>query len=294
MADKNVTTASFGFKLDGESEIEITTLTNALNALNELVTETASSCYPGSECQLKAVATKQGSFYIDLSVVAATLDSLFTRDNITIAFGLVACIKTMLDIKAHIKNKEPKKVEKKENALEVKNSEGATKKFNIDASAFFSNCNIEKAIVNFINAADANPEVTGISIYTKDDASVVRIPRSDFTDMNEPIIENMVRNSVSSESVEVLYVKQPDFLGKSQWVFMRDRRIPANILDYVWLAKYQARQIPPLVPGSQMRVRLLAKLQLGEDGMPIPNHVSYDVLEVLDVIDPEPSNQFRL
>ena len=96
-------------------------------------------------------------------------------------------------------------------------------------------------------------------------------------------MEDMITREVTSaESIMLLKVKQPDFLGEAQWKFkFGTKLIDAKILDEEWLRDYHSRKFV-LQPGDSIRARIHCEVAYGYNNEPIRER--YEVQKVIDIL----------
>ncbi|MCK9438041.1 MAG: hypothetical protein M0Q12_12655 [Synergistaceae bacterium] len=98
----------------------------------------------------------------------------------------------------------------------------------------------------------------------------------------ETIEDLLTKEAISNESITILKIKKPDYLGSSMWDFMHNRKqIPAKILDQEWLLNFQRRKID-IRPGDSIRARINTVVKYGHDNNVIG--ISYEVIEVLEIL----------
>lgn len=98
------------------------------------------------------------------------------------------------------------------------------------------------------------------------------------------IRELLTREVISAQDERIVKVKKPDFLGRSQWVLKyAGHSISANIDHIDWLNAFQAGEID-VKPGDSLRVAMYEEVYYGYNMEVI--HVTYSVVEVLEVIRP--------
>jgi hypothetical protein len=99
----------------------------------------------------------------------------------------------------------------------------------------------------------------------------------------------LTKEKLSNESVMILKVKRPDYLGESRWDFkLGDHPLQAKILQADWLADFQSRRID-VRPGDALRARVRQTISYGYDAEVISE--SWEVLEILEVITVMPPVQ---
>ncbi len=291
MVDKNLSTSRFTFTFDGTHEVNASLLAASLNALNTLVLETQETCYPDTSCNLKVTASREGSFEVDLSVLAVTAITLLTPENVNFAVNITKLILQFIDIKKHIKEKKTKVIKEEEGTL-VENADGICKRYTGEAYSFFNNAKIENAIVQFVDAGDASPNVTGIKVTTSDGQQIA-IDKAEFGSLKIPVVDDIDIPTQTITSTDTFYVKQATFIGDAQWIFMKDRQFHAKIMDSDWLSEYK-RAKHPIVPGTRMQAEIKTTLQIGEDGLPIEGKATYEIIKVHTIYYPEVYTQLEI
>lgn len=289
--DKKLSTANFSFSFEGSNEIDASNLAMGLSALNSLVIETQETSYPDSTCNLKVKASREGSFEVDLSVLALTAISMFSPENINYAANITKLILQFFDIKKHIGNKKPK-VTKHTDKTIVENATGQIEEYSDKAYSFFANAKIETAIVQIVEAGQKAPDVTGLNLRL-DDGEQFSIGKTEFENMNIPVIGDMDVPTQTIASTDTFYIKQATVLGDAQWVLMKERPLHAKMLDTNWLDEYRKGK-HPIIPGVRIRADMVTVLQIGENGFPIEGKATHEIIKVHDTIYPEEHKQMEL
>ncbi len=119
----------------------------------------------------------------------------------------------------------------------------------------------------------------------------VLLPKGSF--ISEEIKEEILTKEIStSETVLLLKVKKPDYLGQSKWLFHHNGHpIEASIEDKEWLDAFQSRKIV-VRPGDSLKARLKTEIMRGYDKEDVS--VRYYIIKVLDVIAGEKGTQSYL
>lgn len=96
----------------------------------------------------------------------------------------------------------------------------------------------------------------------------------------------LTRETITGDSVLVLVIKKPDYLGTSMWEFRHgDRLLEAKILDYQWLTHFHARRVA-IRPGDALKARVRSEVRYGHDGSIVAQrHFVVEVLEVIQVLE---------
>lgn len=288
--DKQLTMSNFSFTFEGSSEIDATNLAAGLNALNSLVLETQETNYPDSKCNLKVKASREGSFEVDLSVLAMTAISFLTPENINYATNIAKLILQFFDIKKHIGNKKPKVTKNTEKTI-VENANGEIKEYPGKAYSFFTNAKIETAIVQIVESGQKAPDVTGMRIEL-DDGDKLSISGNEFENMNLPVVSDIDVPTQTIRSTDTFYIRQATVIGEEKWGLMKERPFNAKILDTDWLEEYKKGQ-HPIVPGIRIRADMITVLKIGESGLPIEGKATYEIIKVHDTLYPEEHQQIR-
>jgi hypothetical protein len=101
----------------------------------------------------------------------------------------------------------------------------------------------------------------------------------------------LTREVISNDSMMILKVKKPDYLGESKWEFIFTRGIEAKILDAESLLRFQNR-LEDVRPGDALRAQVRTEISYGYEGDVIGT--SYSILKVIEVIRFSPPSQGRL
>ena len=106
-------------------------------------------------------------------------------------------------------------------------------------------------------------------------------------------LEDLVtREQIDSESVMILKVKKPDYLGHTMWDFKYGGRlVPAKITQESWLKDFQERKVD-IRPGDSIRAKVKIVVKYGYDLEVIGS--SYEVLEVIEVLQAKSQSQNEL
>jgi len=112
----------------------------------------------------------------------------------------------------------------------------------------------------------------------------------DFT--AEDIEEFLTKEKIENESIMILKVKKPDYLGNSMWDFrFNGKNISAKIEDDSWLIKFQQRKID-IRPGDSLKANVNTIVKYGHDNNVISHN--YEVIKVIDILPQTDNSQFIL
>jgi len=163
--------------------------------------------------------------------------------------------------------------EHEEGIIEIAKEEGLTPVFSLPTYNVITNI----SNIYITNASLDNGESIAIEINGEEVILNKRISIS-----QEHIEALMIKNTIESESIVVLRIKKPDYLGKSKWSFyFEDRVIEAKILDLDWLENFQNQEVD-IRPKDSIRAKMISKIDLADNGIIMREH--HEILEVVEVI----------
>ena len=103
--------------------------------------------------------------------------------------------------------------------------------------------------------------------------------------------ELLTREVNSNESIMILKVRKPDYLGESKWEFVLDRGFDAKIIDIDWLNRFQNR-IEDVRPGDAIRANVRTEIRYGYEGEVVG--VRHTIVKVIEVVRFNPPSQALL
>lgn len=106
------------------------------------------------------------------------------------------------------------------------------------------------------------------------------------------IDELLVKEQLASESLMILRVKKPDFIGDSMWDFVHDGRVlTAQLADSSWLNEFRQGS-HPLTPGDSLRTLVKSTVRYGFDNDVV--NTRYEIIKVLGISHQERPPQLLL
>lgn len=97
----------------------------------------------------------------------------------------------------------------------------------------------------------------------------------------------LTKETITSNTIMILKVKKPDYLGDSKWEFKHDSHsIQVKIQDIDWIKQFQNREID-IRPGDSIKARIQTEVKYGFENEVI--NTNYNLIEVLEVL---PLNEF--
>lgn len=127
------------------------------------------------------------------------------------------------------------------------------------------------------------------TFITKDESATFNL-NLDFAP--KQIEDLLTKETINSNTIMILKVKKPDYLGDSKWEFRHDTHtIQVKILDPIWIKQFQSREID-IRPGDSIKAKISTEVKYGFENEVInTNYNLNEVIEILPLID---INQQRL
>ena len=281
MAELIESQACFGFRLEGDNEIDATILSNTIRDIGELAKLASSEENPEAYLKMNVTAFKNGSFQIDFSAVCQVAENLFT--GIVVASGLagtvVGTVKGFLEIKKLLKGEEPKSIKPIcDNKIEVENIYGEKAVVNKSSGAIFKDMKIDKLSINISNyVLEHNPN--GGFIFS-DQEGDLRYSSEDIKNMSRaiPFVEEKLCKCSTVETD--LIIKKADLIGRSAWDFKyKGYVISAKIDDEDWLEKVNNGDIS-IRAGDYINATLEIYVELNILNVPIQDSEKYKVVKI--------------
>lgn len=114
----------------------------------------------------------------------------------------------------------------------------------------------------------------------------------DFSISPESLENLRLKEAMESESIMILKVKKPDYLGESKWEFRHGRRIiEAKINDLEWLNRFKKREII-IAPGDAVKAKVKIVEKYDYNGELISS--KHIIQKVIEIIPMSPDTQLSL
>lgn len=260
--------AALSFVFEGESEVDASllgqTITNFAYITNELAKVDEST-----ECTLKVLPFKKGSFQIDYEFISVAIMGLLPV--LQSAAQLTSILKGIFDIKKAIKGEKPRSItpSEQDGYVIIDSPDGTKIQAPLGSEIVFTHPQIDKRISEISNAVHLNNPKSGFSIILDDD-EVSHYSADDvhfISEMQE--FAELSDQSATTSIRTVLPIKSLDLLGASSWKFMYGTRtITAKIGDAGFMnqvhsgtASYKA--------GDKLEVQLETTIKQSSSGMAI-------------------------
>ncbi len=167
-----------------------------------------------------------------LETALDTLRNLLTKDNLIFASGIIGGLVGLIEIKKHLRGKEPKEIKTKESITIIINENNNVLTVNSDLYQIYeSNIVINDALSQNFDVLDNDPAITAFEITDKQERPYIRVERADFKDLtlkSEQIDEN--RKSITE--LTRLNIVRLSFEENLKWDFYyRGNKISAKITD---------------------------------------------------------------
>ena len=231
--------ASFGFHLDGDSEIDAELLSDTIHNMAELTKEASSQENPEAYLKMNVTAFKNGSFEIAFSAICQVANQIGQNPvaAATFATAVVGTVKGIFEIKKLIKGEKPKSVtEVGKDKIKVENNEGQSITAPRASGSVLTNIKIDQFTINIAQDVKQHNLNGGFTFSTPN--GNLDCSADDVKNISKvlPIDEESTCKRLRFEAD--LPIKKADFLGVSAWEFRyKDHTMKATIGDDEWAAE---------------------------------------------------------
>ena len=261
------------FKFEGNNEIDARDFSKFLNETVNLFQTIVNLSDKDVELKLNINTFEKGSFNIKATTVIEIGKKLF--EKIKGASEVVSALKDVVEIKNMLKKEIPEKVDKENGRIYLKNQ----------------TIHNENALILNIFGDERNMEIIDKAI-NKFTQSIPKNRNLNITDKNgsfkiddeikENLSQEFIKNDESTfetENVERrnLIIKKPDLTMKSQWEFISDKVVKANIVDEEFKEKVLKREFT-VYHNKKVDVLLKTKVKISENSNIIDTH--YEIIKV--------------
>ncbi|NLH00418.1 MAG: hypothetical protein GX488_00710 [Clostridiales bacterium] len=281
--DKIVSVDKLNFTFEGGYEVDALTVSKTIENLVKVMSITANAEYPESEFRLSVSAVRPGSLEFYFNAIAESAKTLLSDDNVNYAKAILEILISLFTIKKFLKKERPKAVKEARDNIEIHDCNGNMLVAPKGANIYFTNVNIDASISSVISAARSSPGVSGISITAENTGEKISIPITDFEELSQPIEDiSEQQKQFTYNRVDVLFIKKPDLLGDSMWVFQSDRQVIADIADEAFMKKIHSGEIK-VFAGMSILADIQVRYDLLENGLPNEKTIKYTVLHVKSI-----------
>ena len=221
--DVGQTTASFSFRLEGESEVRAALLAQVLLGFSDSLFLLSKEYKEYEDSHLLVSAIRPGSVEIPFVAVMQMAQTVFpfVAQN---ASTIVTTLKGMLEIKKILKGNKPKSVSEDAGLVHVESPDGTQVTAPLGSRVVITNPRVDKAISSIGQASQLHNPSGGFwflhgnteEYFSSHDAQEIALAQP-FAEMTD---------SRSSRSIRVtLPIKSPDLLGDASWQFRFANRI---------------------------------------------------------------------
>lgn len=227
----------FKIKFDGQQhQVDANVLVSSLIHTTTVVQEVNRYLNSGKKIELKVKALEKGSFLCHIELVETTLETLknlLTKENIEAGAAIVGTVVGLIELKKHLKGKKAKETKsEKGEKTKIINHEGTV--LIIDNATFniYEHSPVVKdALSQNFDTLDNDPAITAFEITDRNEKPLVRVEKSEFSDLAKKSdeVEEGERKLVEAATVNVVRVS---FEENLKWDFYyRGIKISAKIAD---------------------------------------------------------------
>ena len=233
---KIVLDTDFKIKFDGEQhQINANLLVNNLIHMTSIIQELNRNLDSGKQVEVKIKALEKGSFLIHIDLVETaltTLKNLLTRENVETAGYIIAGVVGLIEVKKHLRGKEPKSKEVSGDKIKIENEKGEVLYVqNFVQNIYENNTIIKDALSQSFETLENDSSITGYEITDKNEKPLVRVDREEFEYISvksEEVLEGE-KNIVISASLNII---RPSFDEKLKSDFYyKGNKISVKIKD---------------------------------------------------------------
>lgn len=136
----------FKIKYEGDNEVSLNTLVQTLYSLNELIDLAVDGDF---EYEYKVTACEKGSFVLDINATAFIAQTLITPENISFIKNSLSVVKEWFEIKKHLRNSPPAKVETTDKGVNITNTRGDVFNSSFNGAKILYEPKINANVINF-------------------------------------------------------------------------------------------------------------------------------------------------
>ncbi len=273
-------------KFEGqEHQIDANTLINVLIHYQTVITEANKELSGGAmTIELRVNAIEKGSFIIDVSVVESLLKQVFSKDSIEYLAALAAVIGGVYKAYKKLKGK-PADNEEEKAAISIEDKKNkSTIIINKTIVNVYNQRSTREAISKSIEASDADPTVTGLSVNVDDKLTPITFKKEEFHDyIYSDFDSETLMPDEQTEVVEtVLTIIGLNFELGSRWQFMFNGfKIPMIVKDGALMQKIDEGE--RFGKGDAIRVKLKIVKRYNHQYKAYENK-SYKIVEFMEHI----------
>jgi hypothetical protein len=285
--EQNLNNKNLEIKFGGDlNEIDVDLFIESLVSYSSVTQETAAYLSPGIKVDIRIKAPRQGSFIIQLDLVAQMVGDIFARDNIALASEIVAIVGGLYGFKKWIaRNGKPEVVKTKENNnIEVSNKNGNIVISNNVYNIYQENPRVRENLKKTFAKLKEKEEITDFSIRDVDTGEdIFYLEKKDFLSLSYDDNEAAQRKQKLIKEKQELAVFKIVFKENYKWEFFyQGTKIHAVIKDEVFFKKIEKGEIA-FRSGDRLVVDLEIEQIFNEAANTFVNE-SYSILKVVEHI----------
>jgi hypothetical protein len=227
---------NFKLKFDGQlHQIDANILINSLIHTTSIIQEVNRYLDTGQRIDIKVKALERGSFLVHIELLETSIDSLkslFTRENVELASTIVTLLAGLIEIKKFLKGRKAKSVDQKEDKTEITNENGDVLIIeNLTFTIYEHSPIIKDALSQNFDSLNNDPSITGFEITDRDENSIIRVDREEFSDLSLKS-EEITNDERIIKEAATLNIIRPSFDESLKWDFYyKGNKISAKIKD---------------------------------------------------------------
>lgn len=215
-------------------EVDVETLIGCLMHTSNIIQEVNKSLETEKKIEVKIKALERGSFEVHIELVEKLINSLFSKENLTIGAEIVSVVGGLYGFAHWLRGKKPQKTEQKGDKVEVTNDKGDKTLIEINVYNIFNeNKNIRDSIAKQFSVLEKSEGVSGFKFESNEVNTY--IPEEEFSAVATKL--DSLDDNISEPIKEVLQdrkilIIRPSFDKDLKWDFVFEgQKISAKMED---------------------------------------------------------------
>lgn len=225
----------FKIVFDSEKhEVDVETLIGCLMHTSNIIQEVNKSLETDKKIEVKIKALERGSFEVHIELVEKLLNSLFSRESLTIGAEIVTVVGALYGFAYWLRGKKPKKTEQQGNKVEITNHDGDKTSIDIKVYNIFNeNKIVRDNIAKQFSVLEKSEGVSGFKFESNEVKTYIL--EEEFSEVATRL--DALDNDINEPMKEILHNKKiliirPSFDKDLKWDFVCDgQKLSAKMED---------------------------------------------------------------
>lgn len=216
-------------------EVDIETLIGCLMHTSNIIQEVNKSLETEKKIEVKIKALEKGSFEVHIELVEKLIESLFSRDNITIASEIVAVVGGLYSFAKWLRGEKPQKIKPQNDGnIEITNNKGEITiiKGNV-YNVYNENKNVRDSISKQFSVLEKSEGISGFKFESKEVET--HISEKDFGAVATRLdtLDNEQKDPIKEILTDIkILIIRPSFVSDLKWDFVYNgQKLSAKMED---------------------------------------------------------------